>query len=107
MVRETSPTILVVEDEPMLRELYTDCLRTVPYEVEQASNATEAIRSLDRRRPPPDRLGVDLLAMSLPGAGGVAVLQHLAERGGCVPVVAVGACTAQLAAATAAGARET
>ena len=36
MVHKKSPTILVVEDEPMLRELYTDCLRTGPYEVEQA-----------------------------------------------------------------------
>jgi DNA-binding NtrC family response regulator len=107
MVGEKAPTILVVEDQPMLRERYTDSLRTVPYEVEQASNATEAIRSLDRRRPPADRLRVVLLAMTLPGTEGVEVLQHLAELGGYVPVVTVGACTEQLAAATAAGARET
>jgi CheY-like chemotaxis protein len=107
MVREQSPTILVVEDEPMLRELYTDCLRTAAYDVEQASNASEAIRSLDRHRLRPEQLRVVLLAMTLPVAGGVEVLQHVAELGGDVPVVAVGACTEQLAAATAAGARET
>ena len=107
MVRDEPPRILVVENEPTLRELYTDCLRTVPYAVEQASNATEAIRSLDRDRPPPDRLCAVLLAMTLPGAGGVEVLQHLAALGGYLPVVALGACTEQLAAATAAGARET
>src|SRR5262249_12318631 len=107
MVRDQSPTILVVEDEPMLREQYANCLRTVPYAVEQASSATEAICSLDRHRLPPHQLRVVLLAMTLPGDGSVDVLQHLAELGSYVPVVALGVCTEQLAAATAAGAQET
>src|SRR3954447_15191070 len=107
MVRGQSPTILVVEDEPVLRDLYADCLQRAAYEVEQASDSGEAIRSLDRHRPPPYQISVVLLAMTLPVAGGMAVLHHLAELGNRVPVVAVGACAEQLAAARAAGARET
>src|SRR3954470_24233228 len=107
MVRGQSPTILVVEDEPVERDLYADCLRTAAYDVEQASDSGEAIRSLDRHRPPPDQISVVLLAMTLPVAGGMAVLHHLAELGNRVPVVAVGAGAEQLAAARAAGAWET
>ena len=99
-------TVLVVEDEPSVRDLITDALGLEGYDVVQASDGVEAMRLLDANRPPPDRLCLVLLDMMMPRADGNSVLQYLATLNSYVPVVAMSANRQLLATAAAAGAQE-
>ncbi len=98
-------TVLVVEDEPAVREMVADFLRDEGYEVEEARDGAEAIHRLDTHRRRADHLCAVLLDMMLPRVDGVGVLRHLATVGAGVPVVAMSASREHLAAALAAGAR--
>ena len=97
------PTVLLVEDEPPVRELVAELLREEGYEVREARDGAEAIRALDDCLLPSGRACLILLDMMLPRVDGVGVLRHLAERGTHVPVVAMSASRKQLAVAEAAG----
>ena len=79
-------SILVVEDDPALRRLFTTALTLAGFEVREAPNGYEAIHSVERL--PPDLIVLDLL---LPGFGGLAVQQEIAERAGTrlIPIVIV------------------
>jgi CheY-like chemotaxis protein len=99
-------TVLVVEDEPAVRELVTEVLRDEGYEVAEARDGAEAIRVLEQRRSP-TRFCAVVLDMMLPRMDGVSVLRRLRDRGADVPVVAMSASSAHLALAEAAGARTT
>src|SRR4051812_4080432 len=98
-------TVLLVEDEPAVRDLVADFLREEGYEVEEARDGAEAIRSLDTHHHRADHLCAVLLDMMLPRVDGVGVLRHLATVGDEVPVVAMSASREHLTAALAAGAR--
>ena len=100
-------TVLVVEDEPAVRELVADFLRDEGYEVEEARDGAEAIHRLDWHHRRADHLCAVLLDMMLPRVDGVGVLRHLATVGADVPVVAMSASRQHLTAALAAGARTT
>jgi CheY-like chemotaxis protein len=101
------PTILLVEDEPSVRDLAAHLLRDEGYEVVEARDGAEAIRALDEHERPADQLAVVLLDMMLPRIDGVGVLRHLAQRAADIPVVAMSASRERLAVATATGARAT
>lgn len=104
----TSPrSVLVVEDEPMVREMLADALGGEGYAVVQAADGVEAMRLLDEHRPPPNRLCLVLLDMMMPRADGCSVLKHLATLGSYVPVVAMSANRQMLATAASAGALAT
>ena len=98
-------TVLVVEDEPAVREMVADFLRDEGYRVEEARDGAEAIRTLDQHCQRADHLCAVLLDMMLPRVDGVGVLHHLASVGARVPVVAMSASREHLAAARAAGAQ--
>jgi CheY-like chemotaxis protein len=98
-------TVLVVEDEPAVRQLVTDFLRDEGYEVEEARDGAEAIHRLDSHQRRADHLCAVLLDMMLPRVDGVGVLRHLATVGAQVPVVAMSASREHLSAALAAGAQ--
>ena len=98
-------TILVVEDEPCVRELAVEVLREEGYDVVEAKDGVEAICALEQHDPPSGRLSLILLDMMLPGVDGLQVLGHLGTLGVSLPVVAVSASRSQLAAALDAGAR--
>ena len=100
-------TVLLVEDEPPVRELLADVLRSEGYRVEEARDGAEAIRALDHYLSGSDHLCVVLLDMMLPQVDGIGVLRHLVERGVFVPVVAMSASREHLAAAVEAGAQIT
>ena len=100
-------TVLVVEDEPSVRELIADALGIEGYAVVQASDGVEAMRLLDENQPPPDRLCLVLLDMMMPKADGNSVLQYLATLNSYVPVVAMSANRQLLATAAEAGAQAT
>jgi CheY-like chemotaxis protein len=100
-------SVLVVEDEPMVRELIADALGGEGYTVVQAADGVEAMRLLEQNRPPPDRLCLVLLDMMMPRVDGCSVLKHLAALDSYVPVVAMSASRQMLAIAASAGALAT
>ena len=98
--------ILLVEDEPTLRDFLEELLRDEGYAVLQAADGGEAIDLLE------DRLLLDevcllVLDMNMPEVDGLAVLRHIAERGWTIPIVAMSAATVNLERARRHGAHQT
>src|SRR5207245_8996340 len=67
-------TVLVVEDEPDVRDLIRDILQFEQYAVLEASDREAALAIVTRHEGPIDRLITDLV---LPGAGGDAVARRV------------------------------
>ena len=86
--RSTSPTILVVDDDPHVRAMLRLALELEGYEVDEAPDGYRALRRLERTRP--DLLLLDLM---LPGLDGFGVVRALRERGlhGEIPVILMSA----------------
>ena len=61
IVRGGTETILVVEDEPALRELVTKVLRTYGYKVLEATHGKDAVRVWDNTDVKPDLLLTDMM----------------------------------------------
>ena len=99
-------TILVVEDDPAVREFLADALSDQGYRVLQARDGAEAIHALDGK-PPDTGFSLVLLDMMLPVLDGLGVLNHLATQGAVPPVVGMSASSRQLAAAQSTGAQAT
>ncbi len=76
----------------------SDLLRAEGYAVLEARDGAEAIQLLDRHRADAE-LCLILLDMNLPRVDGLGVLRHLAKARLHVPVVAISAAEANLAAA--------
>jgi PAS domain S-box-containing protein len=70
-------TVLVVEDEPLLRELLVEMLRSVSADVLEADGPAEAIARAEAHPGPIDALVTDLV---MPGASGRALAQAVVER---------------------------
>ncbi len=85
--------ILVVEDDPDLREVFQIALSFEGYEVREARSGFEALRMLDAS--PPDLV---LLDLGLPGIDGFAVREELSANAFThhIPVVIVTASTQDL-----------
>jgi two-component system, NtrC family, response regulator HydG len=99
--------VLLVEDEPSLREMVSEFLQYEGYQVLEARDGKQAVQILNERLPPPEYLCMVLLDMMMPRLDGMDVLHHLANLGEYVPVVAMSANRELLAEAAAAGARAT
>jgi signal transduction histidine kinase/ActR/RegA family two-component response regulator len=67
-------TILVVEDEPLVRAITVETLETLGYRVLQASNGEEALTVARAFEEPIDVLVTDVV---MPAMGGVALTQHM------------------------------
>jgi len=67
-------TVLVLEDDPDLLNLYTRALKFRGYDVHFTDSAENAISLLDQHTLTPD---VAVLDMSMPGLPGSAVVQHI------------------------------
>jgi len=80
--------VLVVEDEPAIRDLLVWVLQIEGYEVSAAENGRRAIEMA--QHDPPDLMLLDLM---MPGMDGYEVLQHLRDspRLRAVPVVVMSA----------------
>ena len=78
--------ILVVDDEPQVREVVATYLEREGYTVRVAANGREAMAEIAARRP--DAVVLDLM---LPEVGGVEVLQRLRSSGDEVPVIVLSA----------------
>jgi DNA-binding response OmpR family regulator len=73
--------ILVVDDEPMVRDVVSDYLIDAGYEVECVGDGDRAVAAV--RRDPPQLVVLDVM---LPGRDGLSVLREL-RRSGTVPVI--------------------
>ena len=83
---QTTPTVLVVEDEPAIREVVADLLEDEGYAVRQAADGLEAIDELEVD-------GVDLVLsdVRMPRLDGPALARRLRRHGYAVPVVLMSA----------------
>lgn len=101
-------TILLVEDEPAVRELTADILRDGGYDVVEARDGQEALRVIDENVPFSEHAAVVLLDLMLPKVSGLQVLTHLRQTSAAAtPVVAMSASGAHLSQAAMAGADAT
>src|SRR3954470_15842599 len=84
VVAEKTPEarLLVVDDEPSIRELLTASLRFAGFEVLSAADGAEALKLAEQHRP--DLVVLDIM---LPDLDGFTVTRKLRERGRDVPVV--------------------
>lgn len=90
-------TILLVDDEPDLLELYTDVMEVMGYEVVQAHDGLEALEKAHQQRPDlvvtdwmmPRLDGVELCKRLLrePGLEGVPIILHSTRRAPRLPGV--------------------
>jgi CheY-like chemotaxis protein len=94
-----SHNVLVVEDEPSLRELVADFLELEGFVVTAVEDGADAIEALDHRTTAADHFCVVLLDLMLPRVGGLTVLDHVREQADPPAVVALSASREHLAAA--------
>jgi two-component system OmpR family response regulator len=80
--RAPEARLLVVDDEPSIRELLTASLRFAGFEVLPAADGAEALKLAEQHRP--DLVVLDIM---LPDLDGFTVTRKLRERGRDVPVV--------------------
>ncbi len=77
-----SECILVVDDEMHIRKLLSAALNRAGYEVEEATNAREAIRLWQSRRP-----AAALVDLGLPDRDGLELVDQLTREGGGAVIV--------------------
>lgn len=70
-------SVLVVDDEPTIRDVVGRYMERAGYETHRACDGPEALRLADEHRP--DLVVLDLM---LPGIDGIEVMRHLHERPG-------------------------
>jgi CheY-like chemotaxis protein len=94
--------VLVVDDEPTIRELTSEALRESGYRVDAAINGADALRIMQRNRP--DAIVLDLMMPQLDAQGFIEVVR-LNPRFASIPVLVVTAAYAAQDAAERLGAR--
>jgi two-component system, OmpR family, response regulator MprA len=85
------PTVLVVEDEPVIRELMAILLEDEGYAVRQAVDGLQALEMLEQH-------GVDLILsdVKMPRLDGASLVHRLRSRGDAIPVVLMSAVYAEV-----------
>ena len=85
------PSVLVVEDEPVIRELMAILLEDEGYAVSQAVDGLEALEMLEQH-------GVDLVLsdVKMPRLDGASLVHRLRSRGDAIPVVLMSAVYAEV-----------
>ena len=88
---ELIPTVLVVEDEPVIRELMAILLEEEGYTVRQAVDGQEALEVIEQH-------GIDLVLsdVKMPRLDGASMVHHLRLRGDAIPVVLMSAVYAEV-----------
>ncbi len=76
--------ILVVDDEPGIRDVVGDILRDEGFEVQTAASGEEALAAVER-----DLFDLILLDLWLPGIDGIEVLKTLKAMGTSTPVIVI------------------
>src|ERR1700730_10870234 len=71
----STPTILVVDDEPQIRRVMRTSLASNGYTVLEARSGEEALEIMQKERPE-----LVLLDVNMPGIGGLAACREIRER---------------------------
>ncbi|MEZ4265382.1 MAG: sigma-54 dependent transcriptional regulator [Myxococcota bacterium] len=82
----STPRILVVDDEPNMRTILRGLLQREGYEVVEAQDGRDAIRTLERSG---GDVHVVITDLRMPGVDGMALLAHVTERYPGRPVVMI------------------
>ena len=77
MPRGGNETVLVVDDEPEIRDLTREILKSFGYRVLLAENGEQALEIFDRKK---GEIQLILLDLNMPGMGGTKSLQELLSR---------------------------
>jgi DNA-binding response OmpR family regulator len=80
----TNPNILVIEDDPILREALMDWLEAAGYDVRTAADGTAGLAAV--KLAPPALVITDI---HLPGTNGAAVISELKRRHPGMAVIAI------------------
>jgi len=80
--RASGPLVLVVDDDPRLREYMRVNLEMEGYTVREASSGEEALDAIEDQAP-----ALVLLDVVMPGIDGWQMLQRMQERYGSIPVI--------------------
>jgi CheY-like chemotaxis protein len=75
MIEASSASILLVEDDPLLRQAFRILLEDAGYEVREAGTAQQALNAVDTRAPE-----LVLLDLGLPDRSGLEVARELMRR---------------------------
>jgi two-component system response regulator MprA len=88
---DVMPTVLVVEDEPVIRELMAILLEEEGYAVHQAVDGLQALEMLEQQ-------GIDLVLsdVKMPRLDGASLVHRLRSRGDAIPVVLMSAVYAEV-----------
>jgi two-component system, cell cycle sensor histidine kinase and response regulator CckA len=79
-------TILLVEDEPAVRQLFAQALTRAGYHVYEARNGQEAMKVYDQHG---DTIDLLLTDMRMPYMGGAELAEHLRARRGTLKMICV------------------
>ena len=82
----TTTTILLVEDEPLMRQVMRESLELGGYRVLEAANGQEALDALSRWGQPIDVLVTDIV---MPVMGGAELIRQVRRRQPGMPVVLI------------------
>lgn len=77
-------TLLIVDDERMIRLVFTNYLADAGYETLTAANGEAGLELFDKHQP-----DIVLLDLKLPGMSGLNVLQKIREKGDGTPVIVI------------------
>jgi len=80
--QSTGPVVLVVDDDPRVREFVRENLERAGYSVREAERADEALAVVEDQAP-----DLVLLDVVMPGTDGWQLLQRMQERHGSIPVI--------------------
>ncbi len=80
--RRSGPVVLVVDDDPLLREYMRVNLELAGYSVREAENGEHALTAIEDQAP-----DLVLLDVVMPGVDGWQLLRQLEERHGSIPVI--------------------
>ncbi len=81
-----APRILVIEDDPILRDLMAEWLKAAGYGVGLAAEGAGGIRDARAHRP-----ALVVTDINMPGVGGAAVIAEIARIYPDVPIIAISA----------------
>jgi two-component system cell cycle sensor histidine kinase/response regulator CckA len=83
---DSRETILLVEDEPAVRQLFAQALTRAGYRIYEARNGEEAIKVFDEHG---DAIDLLLTDMRMPYMGGAELAQHLRARSQSLKLICI------------------
>ena len=80
----TAPDILVIDDDPIMREALTDWLQAAGYGVRTAADGSAGLAAVELALP-----ALVITDIHMPGMNGAAIISELKQRQRQIPVIAI------------------